>query len=164
MIRKYRPADRDDVLNVWAQASALAHPFLSKAFLAGERQMIPNVYLPNADTWVWEADGRVVGFISLIGNEVGALFVDPQFHRSGIGRALVDQARGLRGALEVEVFERNLAGRAFYLTLGFELIHQKVHDQTGFDIMRLRLAADIGRTTSGTLDKPESGGADSDAV
>lgn len=102
-------------------------------------------------------------FISLIGNEVGALFVDPQFHRAGIGRALVDQARGLRGALEVEVFERNQAGRAFYLTLGFEFMHQKVHDQTGFDIMRLRLAADIGPTTSGTLKKPEAGGADSDA-
>jgi putative acetyltransferase len=142
MIRKYQPADCEDVLNVWAQASALAHPFLSQAFLAVERHMIPNVYLPTADTWVWEADGRVVGFISLIGNEVGALFVDPAFHRSGIGRALVAQARGLRGALEVEVFERNLAG-----TLGFELLHQKVHDQTGFDILRLRLAADIGRTT-----------------
>lgn len=130
------------MLDVWARASALAHPFLGQDFLELERRNIPDVYLPKAETWVWEADGRVVGFLSLLGNEVGALFVDPQFHRSGIGRALIDQARALRGELEVEVFERNFLGRTFYAKVGFELIHQKVHDQTGFEILRLRLAAE----------------------
>jgi putative acetyltransferase len=99
------------------------------------------VYLPKAESWVWQAEGHVVGFISLLGNEVGAIFVDPRFHRSGIGRALMERARTLRGELEVEVFERNLLGRAFYAKLGFELMHQKVHKQTGFEVMRLRLAA-----------------------
>lgn len=141
LIREYQPADCDDVLRVWASASALAHPFLSEEFLELERHNIPDVYLPNAETWVWEADGHVVGFISLLGNEVGAIFVDPAFHRFGIGRALIDRARALRGELEVEVFERNLQGRAFYAKLGFELTHRKVHDQTGFELMRLRLPA-----------------------
>lgn len=104
-----------------------------------ERSNIPNVYLPQAETWVWEAGGRVVGFISLLGNEVGALFVDPNRQRSGIGAALIDKARALRGELEVEVFERNLVGRSFYAKAGFQLMQQKVHDQTGFDILRLRL-------------------------
>jgi len=128
-------------VNVWARASALAHPFLSEEFLERERHNIPAVYLPMADTWVWEAGGQVIGFISLLGNEVGALFVDPAFHRSGIGRALMDLARGLRGELEVEVFARNRLGRAFYAKLGFELMHRRVHDQTGFEVMRLRLPA-----------------------
>ena len=141
MIRKYQPADCEDVLNVWSRASALAHPFLSQEFLALERHNIPNVYLPNAETWVWQADGHVVGFISLLGSEVGAIFVDPKLHQSGIGRALINLAQNLRGELEVEVFERNLPGRAFYARLGFNLVHQKVHDQTGFNVMRLRLAA-----------------------
>lgn len=141
MIRGYQPADCDDVLRVWAHASALAHPFLSEEFLELERRNIPNVYLPNADTWVWVADEQVVAFISLLGNEVGAIFVDPKFHRSGIGRALIDRAKALRGELEVEVFERNLQGRAFYARMGFELMHSKVHEQTGFSVLRLRLAA-----------------------
>ena len=152
VIRKYRPADCEDVLNVWARASALAHPFLSPEFLELERHNIPNVYLPKAETWVWEADGHAVGFMSLLENEVGALFVDPEFHRSGIGRALIDRARALRGELEVEVFERNLLGRAFYAKLGFELMHQKVHSETGFEIMRLRLAADTAPQPTGFVD------------
>ena len=141
MIRKYQPQDCEKLLNVWDRASAQAHPFLSQAFLDLERRNIPEVYLPRAETWVWEAEGRVVGFVSLLGNEVGALFVDPAFQRSGIGRALIDRARALRGELEVEVFEKNLPGRAFYARLGFALIYRKSHDQTGFKLLRLRLAA-----------------------
>lgn len=141
MIREYRPADCQDVLDVWARASAVAHPFLSTDFLDEERETIPSVYLPKAETWVWEADGRVSGFLSLLGNEVGALFVDPDFHRSGIGRALLEQARAHRGELEVEVFERNTLGRAFYAGLGFEFVERKIHGPTGFEMLRLRLAA-----------------------
>lgn len=142
MIRKYQPADCKDVLDVWSRASALAHPFLSEAFVEQERHNIPNVYLPEAETWVWEAAGHVVGFISLLGNEIGAIFVNPELQRSGIGRALLNRARALRGELEVEVFERNVLGRAFYAGMGFELIYRQVHAETGFEIMRLRLAAD----------------------
>jgi putative acetyltransferase len=145
VIRKYQPADCEEVLDVWARASALAHPFLSEEFQELERHNILNVYLPRVETWVWEEDGRAVGFLSLLGNEVGALFVAPEFHRSGIGRALMDQARALRGELEVEVFEGNPLGRAFYAKIGFELQEQKVHDQTGFGILRLRLPAPAAR-------------------
>ncbi len=141
MIRCYHPTDLDDLLSVWAAATVVAHPFLSVEFLRRERHRIPSVYLPNAETWIWEAQGRVVGFASLLGNEVGALFVHPSCHRAGIGRALMDRARTLRGELEVEVFKANAQGRAFYADYGFELMEAKIHAQTGFEILRLRLAA-----------------------
>jgi hypothetical protein len=35
--------DCEDLLNVWARASAVAHPFLSREFLELERHDIPNV-------------------------------------------------------------------------------------------------------------------------
>ena len=140
MLRKYQAEDIEDVLMVWSAASAVAHPFLSDDFQAAERQEIANVYLPITETWVWESDNRVLGFISLRGNEVGGLFVEPKFHRVGIGRALMDHARGLREELEVEVFKANLIGRAFYAKYGFVLIQEKVHDETGLDILCLRLA------------------------
>jgi putative acetyltransferase len=141
MIRSYRPSDLDDLLGVWAAASVVAHPFLSAEFLRQERRRIPEVYLPNAETWVWEAEGRVVGFVSLLGHEVGALFVHPARHRTGIGRALMDRARAVRGELEVEVFKANLLGRAFYAAYGFELLAVSLHGETGCELLRLRLPA-----------------------
>lgn len=142
VIRKYQLEDCDEILSVWAAATALAHPFLSQNFLAQERQEIQNVHLPKAETWVWEANGHVAGFISLLGKEVGAIFVDPRFQRAGIGRALMDQARALRGELEVEVFGDNSIGRSFYARYGFEPMGQGVHEPTGLPIVRLRLAGD----------------------
>jgi putative acetyltransferase len=77
--------------------------------------------------------------MSLLGTEVGALFVDPGAQRAGIGRALIGKARTLRGELEVEVFKDNLLGRAFYAKCGFEVTQHSIHDQTGFEVIRLRL-------------------------
>lgn len=140
MIRKYRDQDLDDLLAAWASASEIAHPFLTQEFLDLERQNIPNLYLPNAETWVFEDEGRVVGFVALLGNEVGAIFVNPNQQRRGVGRQLMDKAKELRGELVVEVFKANTMGRAFYAKYGFTPIEEKVHEQTGFDLLRLRLA------------------------
>lgn len=139
MIRKYRDQDLDDLLAAWASASEIAHPFLTQEFLASERDNIPNLYLPNAETWVFEYEGRVVGFVALLGNEVGAIFVHPNQQRRGVGRQLMDKAREIRGELVVEVFKANSIGRAFYAIYGFEIVAEKVHEQTGFDLLRLRL-------------------------
>ena len=139
MIREYRADDRDVVLTIWAAASAVAHPFLPDEFLAAERRDIADRHLATAETWVWDVDGHVTGFIALLGNEVGGLFVHPEFHRRGIGRALVDHARGLRDTLEVEVFADNVPGRAFYAAYGFVEFEEGVHEDTGFGIVRLRL-------------------------
>jgi putative acetyltransferase len=140
MIRKYRDQDLDDLLAAWASASEIAHPFLTQEFLALERENIPNLYLPNAETWVFDDGERVVGFVALLGNEVGAIFVHPSQQRRGVGQQLMDKARELRGELVVEVFKANTIGCAFYAKYGFEAIAEKVHEQTGFDLLRLRLS------------------------
>lgn len=141
MIREYQEKDLEQVLSVWADASKLAHSFLSNEFLASERKSISEIYLPKAETWVFEVDGSVVGFISLLGNEVGGFFVAPKRQGHGIGRALMDHAKQLRGNLEVEVFSANLIGRAFYSKYGFILLEEKRHEQTGFDLLRLGLTS-----------------------
>ncbi|MEZ6087701.1 MAG: GNAT family N-acetyltransferase [Pirellulaceae bacterium] len=139
-IRRYEARDLDDLLAAWASASEIAHPFLTQEFLALERENIPNLYLPNAETWVYEHDGRVIGFVALLGNEVGAIFVHPDHHGKGVGKRLMDKAKELRGELEVEVFKQNTIGRAFYAKYGFTPIEEKVHKQTGFDLLRLRFS------------------------
>ncbi|MBE9042058.1 GNAT family N-acetyltransferase [Oscillatoriales cyanobacterium LEGE 11467] len=140
VIREYEKRDLNALLSIWVAASEVAHPFLTREFLVQEKDNIPKLYLPNTQTWVAEEDERVVGFISLMGNEVGALFVHPDYHRKAIGGRLMDKARELRGELDVEVFAANPIGRAFYAKYGFEPVEEKIHEQTGFDLIRLRLS------------------------
>ncbi len=49
---------------------------------------------PAASTWVWEQDGELKGFVSVLDSRfVGALFVAPGATRQGIGRALLDEVK-----------------------------------------------------------------------
>ena len=143
VIREYQPADLNDVLETWESASRLAHPFLREDFLEQERYNIPNLYLPNAETWVIEQEKQVIGFIALLGNEVGAIFVKPEFHGTGAGKALMDKARELRGNLQVEVFEANSIGRRFYERYGFKALSESTHEPTGNRLLRLQLISAV---------------------
>jgi len=119
----------------------IAHPFLKEEFLAQERKNVPELYLPNADTWVVEADNKVAGFIALIGNEVGAIFLQPEHQGKKMGKLMMDKAQELHGDLEVEVFEMNSVGRNFYDQYGFKLIEEKIHEPTGERALRLKYTA-----------------------
>ena len=137
-IRKYINTDLENILSVWEKASNLAHPFLSKEFLSQERLNIQNIYIPVADTLVADVNGGAVGFISMIGNVVGGLFLDPEFHGLGIGRALMDKVRELHEELELEVFEKNSIGRTFYNKYGFKLSDRHIHEETGNVMLTLK--------------------------
>lgn len=149
MIREYRVDDLATVLAVWTDASSVGHPFLNDDFLAAERKKVAEVYLPNAETWVWEVDGSVVGFISLVADEIGGLFVDPTHHGGGIGSRLVDHVRGLRNDLEVEVFKDNSSALSFYRSCGFVPYDEQIHEETGLAVIRLRLASVDGSEHDG---------------
>lgn len=136
-LRTYEPQDLDELLSAWENATRIAHPFFTEEFLDQERRNIPELYLPNAETWVAEKDSRIIGFMALIGNEVGAVFVEPSFQGRGIGTMLIDKACELRGNLEVEVFAENLIGRPFYERYGFEPLSESLHEATGQTLLRL---------------------------
>lgn len=137
MIREYADADCDGVIEAWFAASVIATPFLSDEFIAGERVNIRTKWLPMAETWVYEVDGDIAGFIALIENEVGAIFVHPDYQGRGIGRALMDHAVSLRDELFLDVFEQNTIGRRFYDRYGFQLEDKHLHEDTGHMQCRL---------------------------
>ena len=140
-IRQYEKSDLEDILNSWEVATRLAHEFMTDEFIAQERKNVADIYMPNTDTWVAEIDGEVQGFIALMGNEVGAIFLQPDFHGKGVGKALMDKAQELHEELEVEVFEKNTIGRKFYSLYGFKHLEKKLHEPTGQPVLRLKFTA-----------------------
>lgn len=138
-IRSIADGDLEELLDVWHRSSVIAHSFLPPEFFETERRQIAERWIPIAETTVAEVDGRVVGFLSLIGNEVGAVFVDPELQGQGVGRALMDAARATRPFLELNVLEANELGRRFYDAYGFEFVDRHVGEATGHPELRLRL-------------------------
>ena len=81
------------------------------AFYAGE--------LRSSDGWVVDADGRIAGFGLVRDGRLGHLYVAPDRRGQGIGSALLDRILRDHAELDLWVFERNTAARAFYGARGF---------------------------------------------
>jgi putative acetyltransferase len=139
VIRPYTDEDLADVLDVWYLASLDSHSFVGDDFFDIERQQIAEQWLPASETSVFEIDGRVVGSVSMIGNEVGGIFVTPEHQHRGIGRALMAHVAASRSYLELDVFEANAVARRFYELYGFRVVNQHINDTTDLPELRLRL-------------------------
>lgn len=141
MIRKYNSDDTDALIKIWDNAEALAHPFLSAEVRDQVRKDMRNMYLPNTETWVLEKEGAPVGFIAMIGKEIGGLFLDPSQQGKGLGRQMVDYMVSLKGPLTVEVFKDNKIGLPFYKRYGFEVVGEGAFDASGDETFKMAMPA-----------------------
>ena len=75
-IRPFEAAtDIEPLSDIWLEASRRAHPFIGEQRLLAQRGLVKEKYLPEAETWVACRCGDPVGFISLLGSFIGAVFV-----------------------------------------------------------------------------------------
>ncbi|WKX71435.1 GNAT family N-acetyltransferase [Streptomyces sp. XD-27] len=138
IIRPYRPADEEAVVDLWSRASKAAHPFIGGEGEGTRARKIREVYLVHADNWVAEsAEGAVVGLLGLLEAEIGGLFVAPEAQGTGVGRDLVEHAVTLHGEMTLEVFERNLRARRFYERMGFVERGRRMDEETGHELVAL---------------------------
>jgi ribosomal protein S18 acetylase RimI-like enzyme len=79
----------------------------------------------DSEVWVWEEDGRVLGFAALTADELTHIYVEPDAHGRGIGGALMDRAKERRpGGFRLWVFQQNTNARRFYERRGFVLVRE----------------------------------------
>ncbi|WP_417310104.1 GNAT family N-acetyltransferase [Devosia sp.] len=139
VIRPFTGADTESLSGIWLAASRQAHPFIGEQTLVAQRHAIEHTYLPAAQTLVADSDGTPVGFISLLGDFVGGLFVAPSFQGQGIGRRLLAHAMAGRTELMLEVYIENRDALRFYLRQGFREISRRPVDDSGLPFENARL-------------------------
>lgn len=130
-IRRFEPQDRNPVIEIWYKASIIAHDFIPKEIWETERTTIRDKYLPVAETWVAEKEGKVIGFISLVDHYIGGLFVEPSRQGMGAGTRLIQRAQEEKGHLTVGVYSKNSPARGFYRKHGFRKINEELQPETG---------------------------------
>lgn len=121
-IRGYIDSDIMDLLKIWEDASRKSHDFFPSSFFIAERERVSKLYIPNALTYVAELDENAIGFISMIGNEIGGLFISPKFQGMGVGGALIHHVSEQHSSLDVRVFLKNKSAISFYLKNRFKII------------------------------------------
>ncbi len=123
-IERASPGDAGEIASLYLASRAEALPYLRRVHSDDEvRGWIAHVRLATGETWVAREAGRILGFLSLDGEDLDQLYLLPGQFRRGIGSLLLAKAKELSPQrLHLFTFQRNAAARAFYERHGFRLI------------------------------------------
>lgn len=142
-IRPIQNADTDTLVNIWLEASSFAHGFLGAERLALQAEQVRDIYLQQAENWVITEDGNPVGFIGLMDQFIGGLFIAPQAHGRGFGRQLLNHALLLKQSLELDVYALNTQAHGFYLRNGFVETARQATDSEGLPFAVIHMRRDL---------------------
>ena len=122
-LRRYHPRDEDASVALWLRTWQKAYPELDFAErLDWWRERWRNELLPAAEVVVAEADGIMIGFVTV---DPRTLYLDqivvaPEHWRSAVGSALIAEAKHISPAgLDLDVNTDNARAIGFYRRLGF---------------------------------------------
>ncbi|MBZ9908976.1 GNAT family N-acetyltransferase [Mesorhizobium sp. B2-5-9] len=80
---------------------------------------IRDIVLPNQQVTIAEADNDIIGFISVKGEWIEQLYLDPAWTGQGIGSRLVEEAAAILPVVKLYCFQANSGARRFYERHGF---------------------------------------------
>jgi ribosomal protein S18 acetylase RimI-like enzyme len=122
LIQPLEPADSDEAAAVWWRSRHAPGSQVPAAIHTEDdvRRWFSDVLVPDGQTWVALAGNRIVGVLTLDGDDLDQLYVDPGAAGQGIGSTLVDLAKQLRpDGLALWTFQSNLRAQRFYRRHGF---------------------------------------------
>lgn len=139
MIRKLEKQDIDIVMNIWLESTIKAHSFIPKKYWKDNYNTVKEIYIPMGETFVYEDNQSIKGFISIINNDfIGAIFVDIAEQGNGIGKELIDYAIRKYKTLNLSVYKENNKSVQFYINRGFKIIKEQVNEDSGYDEYLMR--------------------------
>ncbi|WP_317312166.1 N-acetyltransferase [Clostridium thermobutyricum] len=132
MIRKLRNEDIEKVMKIWKDSTSKAHDFISKEYWENNYDVVKNTYIPMSETFIYEIENKIEGFISVINNEfIGALFVDINCQGLGVGSELINYVVKEYNKLSLAVYKENKNAVEFYISKGFKIIKEQIDEETG---------------------------------
>lgn len=66
MIREAQRSELPAILELWLESTTWGHPFIKANYWRDCIPLVRDAYLANAQNWVWEEDGKLLGFVSIM--------------------------------------------------------------------------------------------------
>ncbi|MBA5602910.1 N-acetyltransferase [Pectobacterium aroidearum] len=131
MIRPYCDSDLKPLMQLWLKSTILAHPFIREDYWRESASAVRDVYIPQSQTWVYEEQGSLIGFISVLeARFIGALFVEEAYYGKQIGILLIQHVQAQFPLLSLEVYQQNTRACRFYHKQGFVIVEENVNQDT----------------------------------
>lgn len=126
LIRPYKSDDFEALTYLWRRAREEAFPEFQRTkghTFEDDQAYFRDVILVNNDVWVAEVDEKPAAFMAIAGDFIDQLYVNPDYQRLGLGRALLNHARALSPEhLWLYTLQINANGRTFYEKNGFRAV------------------------------------------
>lgn len=131
VIRIFRENDLDAVAQIWLDTNIKAHNFILKEYWTDNYEMVKDT-LPQAEIYVYEDDetNKIDGFIGLTDNYIEGIFVREAVQSKGIGRQLLDYAKGIKSNMRLSVYQKNIRAIGFYQREQFVIQSENIDENT----------------------------------
>lgn len=130
IIRKYNGFDLKRVMRIWYDGNLEAHDFIDKEYWDRNFGYVKRA-LSEAEVYVYEINGYVVGFVGIDEGYLEGLFVDKEYRGLGVGTKLVDYIKEKYDFFTLHVFENNYGAVTFYENRGLIKKEESIHEDLG---------------------------------
>ncbi|MBO4337714.1 MAG: GNAT family N-acetyltransferase [Lachnospiraceae bacterium] len=130
IIRKFYDPDLKKVLHIWYDGNLEAHEFIPREYWDRNLGYVSRL-IPSGEVYVYEIDGRVVGFVGVDEGYINGIFVEKDFRGQGIGTRLLAYVAEIYDVIELHVFENNFGAVRFYENRHFIKIDEEVNEDLG---------------------------------
>lgn len=130
IIRKFQEFDLKKIMCLWYEGNLEAHDFIDQSYWDRNLSYVKRV-IPQVEVYVYEINGRVVGFVGIDEGYIAGLFVDKEFRGCGVGTKLMDYVKERYDFFTLHVFENNYGAVTFYENRGLLKKEESVHEDLG---------------------------------
>ena len=136
MIRKITNEDINSVMTIWMKGNLKYQYFIDYNKWLLEFNSFKEKLLNKYKTYVYldekiknsENQNEILGFVSIDGNEVKAIYIKLQERNNGIGKSLIHYI--MKNKKELSVYEKNTQAILFFNHLGFRNIKIQIDENT----------------------------------
>jgi putative acetyltransferase len=140
-LRPYAPADEDAAIELWRRTWQEAYPRIDfTARLDWWRQRWRDELVPTATITVAEADGQMLGFVTVDVStfDLDQIVVAPEAWGRGIAIALMAEAKRISPAgLDLHVNKDNTRAISFYEKHGFVISGEAINWRSGAPVHKM---------------------------
>lgn len=130
MIRPLQKVDIDSVADIWLDTNRKAHAFVPTSYWERNFASVKEM-LPQAEVYVYEDEKGIQAFLGLSGEYIEGIFVSEEAQSRGIGKLLLNHAKGRKSALRLNVYQKNMRAIRFYQREGFQIQREGLDAATG---------------------------------
>lgn len=135
-------SDRLQLAKVWEAWVRATHHFLNEADIHFFRAFVRDGRIGAMKlACVRDSSAKLIAFAGVDGEKLEALFVDPQYLGSGLGRRPLEYTVNSMGARTADVNEQNEHAIGFYKRMGLIVEGRSAFDSIGrsFPLLHMRL-------------------------